>query len=145
MQKYSAGFNFIELMITLTIIGLLTLLAYPSYIQHQLTANREQAKQLLLACSTELSLYHKTARSYKNIAPHPLPSEPSVVCNNPFFQALKHPTYRLMVIKAEQDDYQLIAQRQGRQLQDDCGDLTIDRIGRKTQINTHILQQQNCW
>lgn len=145
MQKYSIGFSFIELMITLTVIGLLALLAYPSYIQHQLKANREQAKQLLLACSAELTLHYKTVRSYANIAPSPLPSEPILICNKPFIQALKHPAYRLMVTKAKQDTYQLMAQRQGRQLQDDCGDLTLDHIGRKTHTNSHKTPKQTCW
>lgn len=145
MKKRLTGFSFIELMIALTIISILILLAYPSYIQHRLTANREQAKQLLQACATELTLYHKTTQSYEDIALQPLPSPLQNVCNTPHIQTLKHESYQLKALSANLHTYQLIAQRQGSQSNDICGDLTIDQHGKKTLQNTQDASLEDCW
>lgn len=145
MKHSSAGFTFLELMISLLIISILAALAYPVYTRHQLTANREQAKQLLLSCATELSLYYKTRQSYEDIAPDPLPSKLQGVCNTPYIQTLKHSSYQLQALLADKEQYQLIAQRQGTQRQDSCGDLILDQTGKKRQLNAENISIEDCW
>ncbi len=144
MKCKAPGFSFIELIITLFIISVLALLASPTYFQHQQSANREQVKQLLQACMTELSLYHKTAHSYEHIAPQPFPSELQGICNTPHIQTLKHESYQLKVASAGVNSYQLVAQRRGKQQQDTCGDLSIDQNGKKILLNAHASIKE-CW
>lgn len=145
MKNRLTGFSFIELIIALAIIGILTLLAYPSYIQHRLTANREQAKQLLQACAAELSLYHKTVQSYEDIALQPFPSQLQNVCNTPHIQTLKHESYQLKALSVDQHSYELVAQRQGAQTRDTCGDLVVDQHGKKTLLNNQSTSFEECW
>ncbi|MBN3562474.1 type IV pilin protein [Aliamphritea spongicola] len=145
MKNRLTGFSFIELIIALAIISILTLLAYPSYVQHRITANREQAKQLLQACAAELSLYHKTLQSYEDIALRPFPSQLQNVCNTPHIQTLKHESYQLKALSVNQHSYELVAQRQGTQIKDSCGDLVISQHGKKTLLNSQNTSLEDCW
>jgi len=70
------GFTLIEMMITVAIIGILAAIAYPSYTQYVLRANRADAKAALLQTAQFLERYFTTNNTYAGavVSPTVLPA-----------------------------------------------------------------------
>lgn len=68
MQRNSAknarGFSLIELMIVVGVIGILSMIALPSYRSYVLKANRSAAQQLMLNIQNREEMYMADARAY---------------------------------------------------------------------------------
>ena len=58
------GFTLIELMITVAIIGILSAVAYPSYTQYIVRANRSAAQSFMFAVNNKQEQYMLDARKY---------------------------------------------------------------------------------
>ena len=63
-QKRQAGFTLIELMITVVIVAILASVAYPSYIQYVVRANRSAAQSFMYAVANKQEQYMLDARMY---------------------------------------------------------------------------------
>ena len=61
---YMRGFTLIELMIAVAIIGILAGVAYPSYTQYVLKANRADAKAILMETAQFMERYYTTNSTY---------------------------------------------------------------------------------
>jgi len=72
--KSHLGFTLIELMITVAIIGILAAIAYPSYTQYVLRANRSEAKAILTETAQFMERYFTTNGTYKDAVPPSLVS-----------------------------------------------------------------------
>lgn len=66
-MKTQSGFTLIELMITVAVIAILAAIAYPSYTQYLVRANRSAAQQFLLDIANREEQYLLDARQYTNI------------------------------------------------------------------------------
>ena len=64
LRRGSGGFSLIELMIVTAIIGILAMIAVPSYEKYQIRSKRAVAKQFLLAVASKQELYMLDSRSY---------------------------------------------------------------------------------
>lgn len=64
ISKRQLGFTLIELMITVAVIGILAAIAYPSYTQYVLRANRAEARSILLENAQILERNFTTANRY---------------------------------------------------------------------------------
>ena len=66
--RKSWGFTLIEVMTVVVIIGVLAAIAYPSYEQYVIRANRSAAQQFMLSIANRQEQYRLDARSYaKNV------------------------------------------------------------------------------
>lgn len=66
MKKFSrpSGFTLVELMITVSIIGILAAIAIPAYNDYIIKANRSAAKQFMLSIANRQEQYLLDNRSY---------------------------------------------------------------------------------
>lgn len=64
MKKRISGFTLIELMITVAVVGILAAIAYPSYKDYIVRANRSAAQQFMLTIANIEEQYLLTNRSY---------------------------------------------------------------------------------
>lgn len=75
-MKPSKGFTLIELMIVVVIIGILAVIAYPTYYQHNLKTRRVAAQGCLQELAQWMERYYTTNMSYANA------TLPSTSCRN---------------------------------------------------------------
>ncbi|WP_278493096.1 type IV pilin protein [Acinetobacter gyllenbergii] len=64
VKKYSLGFTLIELMIVVTIIGILSAIAYPSYQEYVRSTHRTEAKSEMMEIMSRLQKYKIANFSY---------------------------------------------------------------------------------
>lgn len=64
MSKLARGFTLIELMITVAIIGILAAIAYPSYTQYVIRANRSAAQAQMLDIANRQQQFLLANRAY---------------------------------------------------------------------------------
>ena len=68
LRRRSAGFSLIELLVVVTIIGILGMIAVPSYRAYTMRAHRTEAKTALLQIATSQERYYIQNNSYGTVA-----------------------------------------------------------------------------
>jgi type IV pilus assembly protein PilE len=139
-RRGSRGFTLMELMISMVLVAVLTVIAVASY-THQVTKSRRaDAKTALLDLAAREERYFTSNNTYTNVAANlgyaALPS------SIPGTGAA--PTYTVNVTAANATSFNAQATRAAVQATDECGDYTIDDRG--TQSNTgNTIAVANCW
>lgn len=134
-QKYiqlkcrSKGFTLIELMIVMVIIGIITAIAYPSYLNHLQKSRRVDAQTALLELAQYMERYYTTNGTYVGAV---LPFTAS-----PKDDATKY--YNLSVTGLAANAYTLSGAPTSSQTTDSCGTLTLSQTGAKTPTTA------GCW
>lgn len=138
----AAGFTLIELMITVLIIGILAAIAWPQYTQYVLDSNRSTCAARLVELSNHMERYFTENQSYRdstNNAPAVTGFLSSASC--PPNQS--NPAYTLSIATNSDTEYTLTATPQGRQTNDDCGNLTLDETGDRGASGSASVNE--CW
>ena len=137
-MKSENGFTLIELMIVVAVVGILAVIAYPSYNQYVTRSNRSVAASFMLSVANKQEQYMLDARQYAsalstlNLAP------PAEVSKN----------YAITVVAnnaATPPSYTITATPTGAQLSNDknCANLTLDQTGAKGISGTGSVAA--CW
>jgi type IV pilus assembly protein PilE len=66
-NRKSAGFTLVELMIVVAVIGILSAIGYPSYVNYVKRAHRSAAAQLMLKIASREEQYMLDARAYTTV------------------------------------------------------------------------------
>lgn len=119
------GFQLIELMMVVIIVGILSVIAYPSFNLYFVTAHRLQAQKSLLDLASKLEQFQLAHDRNQDVT----------------FAALgvdefTEGKYYRLVLQVDRESYLLSAVPQS---QDECGVLTLNSSGQKT------AKMRECW
>jgi len=134
MQKNS-GFSLFELMITLVIISVLSLLCLPIYSRHITHARRLEAELSLIKLANAIEEYHIINNTYQNATLDALG----------FSEKIAHDQYQLAIPLATDFQYILKAIPQDKQAQNDtlCDSLILNSSGKREITGSGHLT--DCW
>lgn len=125
------GFTLIELMMVVTIIGILSAIALPSYKNYMIKANRQDAEAILMESAQFMERYFTTNNKYDGAT---LPS--SVSPKGSSGTGVKYD----ISISASTNSFTLSAATANSQDDDiTCGDLTVSNTGAQTPTTA------GCW
>lgn len=133
------GFTLIELMITVAVVGILAAVAYPSYTQYIVRANRSAAQSFMFAVANKQEQYMLDARSYAS-------SLVALNMTTPADVAAKYTITTTSDMATTPPSYLVTATPQGSQASNDtkCGTLTLNQLGVKTKSGT-ASAVSDCW
>jgi len=126
------GFTLIELMVTVAIIGILSSIAYPSYLDSIYKSRRADAKGALLGLSNAMERHYTETNSYTAAAAS------GADTGLPAIYAQQSPVsggtayYTLSINASTTNTYTLRATPAGAQSSDSCGNLEITHTGIKS-------------
>lgn len=126
------GFTLIELMIVVAVIGILSAIAIPSYLEHLKAGHRAEAKADLSELGQFMERYYTENNKYSAAT---LPFSQSPRSGTAYY------TITLTAASAKPDEYSLVATPTGTMTGDRCGSLTLTQTGSFTQGGTGT----NCW
>jgi type IV pilus assembly protein PilE len=130
-RKGMSGFTLIEALITVAIIGIISSIAYPSYIDFVVQSNRSEGLRELVRIANLQEQYYVDNRSYT-----PVMTELGLDAD-PFITEHGHYSIDATVVN---DTFTLVATAKGTQASKDsaCGTISVTNTGKKTPAS-------NCW
>lgn len=130
------GFTLMELMITVAIIGILAAVAYPSYIQHTVRANRSAAQSYMIGLANKQEQTMLDSRQYTTTTSDLL-ATPIEVSRN----------YTIAITLPNASAYTITATPIGTQLARDtkCNKLTLSQTGAKGIVDGTSSNPADCW
>lgn len=133
--SYSNGFHFIEILLILTIISVLTMTALPTYYHSIAHTRRLDAANKLTKLALALETYYMEFHTY----------EKSTLDNLHISKMTAQNAYQLDIDTATANDYRLTATPQGNQSTQDkqCGVLVLNAAGEKSNSGPGSLAE--CW
>lgn len=153
MIKYKSGlksqkaFTLIELLIVISIIGILASIVYPSYQESIDKARRSDAKGALLGFANAMERHFTENNDYLGAAgTDGSPADTGA----PRIYAIQSPMdgsaalYNLTINAAGETTYSLFAAPTGLQANDKCGTLTLNQTGAKGFTGTGMTVA-DCW
>jgi len=135
-RRDEAGFTLIEVMMAVTIVGILAAIAVPSYRQYILQANRTDAVRALTLNSQILQRCYSQNFSF-NVA----------ACTGALSTTSANNNYTVALTAVANNTYLLTATPKGTQVKDTtCATFTVDQTGRQTALDTGNNDQSlTCW
>lgn len=121
--RYSYGFNFIEILMTLALVAILVTYGLPIYTKHVIKSRRFEAANNLTKLALAMEKFKVERGSYQG----------ATLANLNFPELIADDKYHLIIQYANNQDYLLIANPLGQQADQDpqCGALTLNASGEK--------------
>lgn len=140
VPRSALGFTLIELMIVVSIIAMLTAIAYPAYTQSTRKGRRADAKMAVLDVAARQERYLSTNNVYAGtpaLLGLPGTAFPINVTNG------SQSYYRLTLVLPTTTTFTVTATPINGQALDVCGAYILDQLGRQT--NTGTSPATSCW
>ena len=147
----SRGYTLIELMIVVTVLGILTALAVPSYLNYVTESARSDAMISLTTMAARQELYFSNNGKYAlEVADLGYPPPDPSLGNNQIWSEDKDQHYRistLSCIPPRNDCFQLAAEAwHGVALKDtECARFELDSFGRRRAKDSGSVATDDCW
>ena len=130
------GFTLIELMIVLVVAGLLSTIAYPSYVAQVATGRRTDGKQALRALAQKLERFYAERGTYAG----------ATLGSSGLYPAVSSGGHYAMSITTQTvDGFAIAATPQGVQVGDACAALGYSQLGEQTVSAAATLPAAKCW
>lgn len=113
------GFTLMELMIVVTILGVILAIAYPAYTEQVRKARRADAVSSMMAAAQYLERCFTRYNQYDHAS-----------CTSPAGDSIDD--YYDITIARDTTTFTITATPAGDQLKDKCGTMTLDYLGNKT-------------
>jgi type IV pilus assembly protein PilE len=134
--SYPRGFTLIEMLISLIIFSILTVIAYTSYVNWIVKSNRADAMATLSQDQVILERCYAQTFAYNN-ACSSLPTFP---------QTSPQGYYTITLSNLTATTYTLTATATGSQVRDKtCTTMSVDQANQKTAANNASVAQTICW
>jgi type IV pilus assembly protein PilE len=126
-----SGMTLIELLIVVTVMGILLAIAVPAYSSYMLRVHRTEAIRMLLQASMCQERIYAGRSSYDTSQCHP---------------SSEHQRYQITYASPDTRDrsYIAMATPKGAQLDDPCGSLSLDQNGARG-ISARDISVMKCW
>lgn len=136
MHKKTPGFTLIELMITVVIFSILSMIAYPAYKNYLMKSRRADAMATI--ATNQMALERCYAQNFSYAAAcSGLPSFP---------QTSAQSYYSITLSNLGVSTYTITATPIGIQAQDTtCASMSVDQTNTKTAVNSSGTAQTSCW
>lgn len=129
------GMSLIELLVVMTIVGILASIAIPSYRQYTIRTHRATAKACIMEISQFMERFYYSNQTYVGAdARLPLP------CQTDGDMATR---YEFTLTDIEEREFQINATPQAAQDDAKCDVLTLDHTGLRSESGTGSLS--DCW
>ena len=140
------GFNLIELMVVVAIVGILAAVAYPAYTQQVRSTKRADCSGAIVGLGNAMERHYSVTGSYLGAAAGGAntgaPAIFSVACPIDGGEA----SYNLTIQAATASTYTLNAAPTGAQASDKCGTLSFTNTGVKGVTGASSgITWENCW
>lgn len=130
----NSGFTLIEVLIVVAILGILTAIAYPSYVEHIRRGKRVEAQGKLQRAAQWMQRFYSTNDQYDGAA------LPANLARSPDNGNIDYNI--VLATVANPPSYTLTATPTGSMAQDRCGVLTLNWQGVKTSAGGAVA---DCW
>jgi type IV pilus assembly protein PilE len=145
MKIDGSGFTLVEVMIVLTVVGLLTVIAVPSYQSYVVKGKRNQARAVLMSVSQMEERYYTNNNTYYAVSAVPPNAEPQGWPNfvgNSMTARIYNIAVASSVGSTIANSYTITATPSNGFADTQCGSLTLDNTGTKGSTLGNVSP---CW
>ena len=145
-MKKQHGFNLVELMVVVAIVGIIVAIAYPSYTEQVRKSRRAECAGAVTSLGSAMERYFTVNSTYRGAADGGADTGAPAVYETQCPVDGGTPTYNLTISAANASTYTVQAAPTGKQADDKCGTLTLTNTGRKRVSGASSgVTWQDCW